>query len=80
LIQGEENDVVVSRLKIPSTSFEATCNDSNDCSIKVGSINVILNENNGNILCDVVPHIYVRWWQIQGGPLEHDCCPQEEID
>jgi hypothetical protein len=59
LIQGEENDVVVSELKIPATSYETTCKDSNDCSIKVGSIDVILNENNGNILYDVVPWTYM---------------------
>jgi hypothetical protein len=59
LIQGVENDVVVSGLKIPATSYETTCKDSNDCFIKVGSIDVILNENNGNILFDVVPGTYM---------------------
>jgi hypothetical protein len=59
LIQGVENDVVVSGLKFPATSYETTCKDSNDCYIKVGSIDVILNENNGNILSDVVPQRYM---------------------
>jgi hypothetical protein len=51
--------VVVSGLQIPVTCLETTCKDSNDCSIKVGSIDVILNENNGNILSDVLPRTYL---------------------
>jgi hypothetical protein len=68
LFQGEENDVVVSGLKIPATSFETTCKDSNDCTMKVGSIDVILNENNGNILSDVL----LRTYMFVGGKFKAD--------
>jgi hypothetical protein len=58
LLQGEENDVASSCMKIPVGRPETDCKVTNNSSIKVGSITVILNEKNGNALSDVMSRKY----------------------
>jgi DNA-binding cell septation regulator SpoVG len=56
LFQEGENDVYVSSFKIPVGDVQTNHNVINDSYLKVGSITVSLNENNGNnIIFDAMP-------------------------
>jgi hypothetical protein len=56
LFQEGENDVYVSSLKIPVGDVQTDHNVINDSYLKVGSITISLNENNGNnIIFDAMP-------------------------
>lgn len=61
LPQGEGNDVAIAGQKVIPSNSETTCKAPNDFFIKVGSINIILNEKNSDeILANLLHQVFLK--------------------